>query len=466
MAYASTNPFTGEVVATFPDATDAEVDVALERAQAAFEIWSRTALSERTGVLARAAELILERQEELAALATLEMGKLHTEAMAEVQLCSHIMSYIAQNAEWMLEGEDLRVAPASGHVSVQNEPLGIVFSIEPWNVPFFQALRPFVPNMALGNVVILKHSSIVPQCAAAIVKLLRDAGLPDGVWTNLYLTHPQTERVIADRRVRGVTITGSTEAGRRIAAMAGKAMKKSVMELGGSDAFIVLDAADLDLTVACSVPARLYNGGQVCISAKRMIVVDALYDEFLARMTEAFGAARPGDPNDPQSTLPPMSSQGSADTINAQIEAAIAAGATAVRVGAPIPERGAFVQPIILTDVTRDNPVYYDEIFGPVVMVFRVRDEAEAIALANDSHFGLAGSVWTKDIERGRRVASQIDTGTMCINQPAGGGPDIPTAGTKDSGYGFEFGRFGMLEFARRKIVIIPSPESSSLLTG
>lgn len=455
MPYASTNPYTVENVATFPDATDAQVDAALDRAQAAFEIWSRTPLAERTAVLDRAAELIVARKDALAALATLEMGKLRSEA--EVLLCSHILSYFARHAE------ALPVEPTSGDVSVHNEPLGIVFSIEPWNVPFFQALRPFVPSMALGNVVIRKHASIVPQCAAAIVQLLEDAGLPVGVWSNLYLTHAQTKRVIADNRVRGVTITGSTAVGKRIAALAGQAMKKTVMELGGSDAFIVLEDADLDLVLACAIPAQLYNGGQVCISAKRMIVVDALYDTFLQRFTEALAAVRPGDP---ASTLPPMSSQEAADTVNGQIEAAAAAGATVKRVGIPIPEGGDFVLPAILTGVNLDNPAYDEKIFGPVAMVFRVPDDEAAIALANDSHYGLAGSVWTRDIDRGRRVAARIDTGTVCINQPAGGGADEPTAGTRDSGYGFEFGRLGMLEFARRQVVIVPSVASSSILTG
>lgn len=466
ITYRTVNPYTEEVVAEFPDATDAEVDAALDQAAAAFATWRDTPVAERAAALARASATVAERAEELASLLTLEMGKTAGEARAEVGMASAMLAYFAENAEAFLETERVDVLPTSGDVTIVNGPSGIVLAIEPWNGPYYQAIRPFAPNAALGNVVLLKHSSIVPQSAQAIVDAVNAAGLPAGVFTNIRLTRAQTERVIRDPRVRGVTLTGSTEAGKEIAAIAGSAMKKTVMELGGSDAFVVLDDADLDFTLACAIPARLYNAGQICTSSKRFIVVDAVYDAFVERLFASLAHLHPGDPADPSTTMPPLSSQAQADTVKDQIRRAVEAGATATEVGEPVPARGSFVQPTVLTGVTSDNPVFREEIFGPVPMIFRVADEDEAIALANDSRFGLSGTVWTADVDRGRRVASRLDTGSVYVNQPSGAGADVPMGGVKESGYGFELGRIGMLEFARRTVVTVPIAGSASILTS
>lgn len=464
MTYASTNPYSGQVVAAFDATTDKELDIALDTAAAAFEAWRTTSIAERSRLLERAAEILIERTEPIARLITLEMGKLIGESRAEVQFAASILRYFATKCEEFLAPEQVDVLPTSGDVQIVNEAAGIILAIEPWNAPAYQAIRPFAPNAALGNVVLLKHAPGVPQSAAAIVQAVLDAGVPEGVLTNLYLTNEQSSRVIADPRVRGVTLTGSVTAGKAVAAQAGAHMKKAVMELGGSDAFIVLEDADLDLTLACAAPARLYNAGQICTSSKRMIVVESLYDQFVDRFIASLEGLRPGDPMDSATTLPPLSSIAAADRVRAQITTAVASGATAREVGKPVPDIGSFVQPTVLTDVARDNPAFHEEIFGPVPMIFRVANEEEAIALANDSAYGLAGSVWTRDIERGRAVARRIDTGAVSVNQPSGAGADVPIGGVKDSGFGFELGRAGMLEFARRTVVTTPTAASGSVV--
>jgi succinate-semialdehyde dehydrogenase/glutarate-semialdehyde dehydrogenase len=319
MAYATTNPYTNELLKTFPDATDAEVDEALDKAHAAFLTWRTTSFDQRAKVLFKAAELARARKNELATLNTLEMGKLYRESLWEVEIIAQIFEYYAKNGQRLLAPERLEVDdPAAGDAVVLYQPLGIVLEIEPWNVPFFQVVRPLAPQLMAGNVVLLKHASIVPQCAAAIETLMRDAGLPDGVFTNLYATHAQTERIIADPRVCGVTLTGSEAAGATVAALAGQHIKKSVLELGGSDAMLVLDDADIDQAVRGAILGRLTLSGQACVGDKRMIVADAIYDEFVTALTAAVEALQPGDPMDASTTLAPVSSQGAADTIREQ----------------------------------------------------------------------------------------------------------------------------------------------------
>lgn len=461
MGYASTNPYTGEVVKTFAYATDDEIEAAMAKAGRAFKVWSRTPVAERAAVFARAADLAYGRREELATLATLEMGKTTREGVGEVTgSVVGILRWLAENAERILSPHPLEDPGVPNQVMMTYAPEGIVVSIEPWNVPYYQAIRGFAPAAIAGNVVILKHASIVPQCAAAIVDLLTEAGLPDGVWQNVYATHDQVDRLVTDPRVRAVTLTGSPEVGAHIASLASGALHRSVMELGGSDAFIVLPEADLGAAAQAGVGGRMFLTGQACISPKRMVVVGQdRADAFLAALKQVGEAyLKPGDPSDPGTTLAPLSSQGQADAVAAQIAAAVAGGATATKIGAPVPERGAFVQPTVLTGVTPDNPVYREEIFGPVIILFAVPDEDAAVTLANDSDFGLSGSVWSTDIDHAVDVAQRLDTGQVSINMPTpAGGSGTPFGGVKHSGFGREMGVEGVREFCNIRPITLPA---------
>lgn len=457
MAYQSINPYTNEQTASFPYATDREVDEVLDRAQRAFAVWSAMPIRERAEIFSRGAALIEERAQDLARLDTLETGKLLMEAFGTlVYRAGAILHYLARNGEALLRPQLLPGAMPDRDVLMVPQPQGIILSVEPWNVPYSQAIRGFAPNAIAGNVVILKHASSVPQCAAAIVDLMREAGLPEGVWQNVYATHEQVARIVGDPRVRGVTLTGSAGSGAKIASLAGKALRKTVMELGGSDAFIVLPEVDLDAAVAAGVQGRFSLGGQACVAAKRFIVVEPNYAEFTEKFVAALSRLNPGDPLERSTTFAPMASQGQADEIKGQIARAVAHGATAIEAGPAVPAIGAFVQPTILTNVTRDNPVFYEEIFGPVPMIFSVPDVESAIALANDSQYGLAGSVWGTDVELAADVALKLDTGAVAINQGQAGSSAIPVGGVKNSGYGYELGREGVLEFCNMKRVILP----------
>jgi succinate-semialdehyde dehydrogenase/glutarate-semialdehyde dehydrogenase len=454
MSYQTINPYTNETVATFPDATKEEVDAAIAAAHEAFLSWRDTSFSARTAVLAKAAELLRADKRRYAELLTLEMGKVIGEAEAEVDLSADILQYYADRGESLIETEKVPVAyAAEGEVEIVNQPLGVLLSIEPWNFPYYQVVRVAGPQLLAGNTILLKHASNVPQAAAMFDDLFTRAGLPAGAFKNLYLPHDLTEYVIDDPRVRGVALTGSEEAGSIIAAYAAKAVKKSTLELGGSDAFVVLHDADMDKTVEWAVFGRHWNAGQVCVSSKRMIVVDEVFDEFLAKYRAGVAALKSGDPMDPETTLAPLSSQGAADKLTAQVEEAIAAGAKAETLGDPVPSTGAFFQPTILTGMDSKNPSYYEEFFGPVSIVIRVKDEAEAIAVANDSPFGLGGSVFTKDTKRGEKVARKIDTGMVYVNHPTMVKADIPFGGIKHSGYGHELTNLGIQEFINKKVI-------------
>lgn len=454
MAYATVNPYTGELVKEFPNATDAEVNQALDEGHSAFLKWRETSYAERAQILQKAADLLRKDSRKYAELLTLEMGKVIAEAEAEVELSAQILEYYVKNAETLLKPEKLPVAdPAEGEAVLVHEPLGIILAIEPWNFPYYQIARILAPQLSAGNVLMLKHASNVPQSAAAFEQLMQDAGLPAGCFQNLYATRSQIETILNDPRVHGVALTGSEGAGAVVASQAGKALKKSTMELGGADAFVVLDDADLEKTVKWGVFGRHWNGGQVCVSSKRMIVVESVYDEYLKRYTEGVGALKAGDPMDPATTLAPLSSQGAADEVKEKIQQAVAHGATATEVGPKVPEQGAFVQPTILTNVTPDNPAYYWEFFGPVSMILKAKDEADAIAIANDSPFGLGGSVFTSDNERGKRVANQISTGMVFVNHPTMVKADLPFGGIRRSGYGRELLGLGLKEFVNHKLV-------------
>jgi len=454
MTYATTNPFTGETIKTFPDATDAQVKDAIAKADIAFHVWKRTSFKERARILQNAADILRRDADDYAKLLTLEMGKLISEARAEVELSAKILEYYVENGEKLLADEPLVVAdPAEGEAFLHHQPLGVIFCVEPWNFPYYQVVRISAPQLSAGNTLLLKHASNVPQCAAAMERLFREAGLPDGALRNLYATRPQTELIINDDRVKGVALTGSEGAGAVVAGLAGKAMKKSTLELGGADAFIVLDDADLEKTVKWAVFGRHWNGGQVCVSSKRIIVVDSLYDAFLERYRKGVASLVTGDPFDEETTLAPLSSQSAADDLKKQIGEAVNNGAVAEEVGPPIPNRGAFVQPTILTEVTGDNPARHWEFFGPVSMLFRATNEDDAIRIANDSPYGLGGSVFTQDLERGKEVAKQITTGMVYINHPTKVEADLPFGGVNRSGYGHELIGLGIKEFVNTKLI-------------
>jgi succinate-semialdehyde dehydrogenase/glutarate-semialdehyde dehydrogenase len=452
MAYRSVNPYNDEVLKTYDDIDDDSLESAVARAEAVFETgWSRESIARRAAVLKRAASLMRERSAELARLISLEMGKLINESLGEVALSADILEYYAERGPKMLAPQELVLE--EGEAAVVSEPLGVLFCVEPWNFPYYQLARVAGPSLVLGNVMLVKHASNVPQCAEAFERVLLDAGAPTGVYTNLFATKDQISRLIADPRIKAVALTGSEAAGAVVAAQAGKALKKSTMELGGSDAFIVLEDADLDRAVSWAVWGRLNNTGQCCIAAKRFIVVDKVADEFLKRFKASLRLLKVGDPLDPSTTLGPMSSEGAAQELARQVETAVTHGAKVVIGGRRMQRKGAFIEAGVLTDIAPNNPAFHQEFFGPVAMFFRVEDEKAAIELANDSPYGLGGSVFTKDIERGKRVARQIATGMVFINQATWTAPNLPFGGIKNSGYGRELAELGMQEFVNKKLI-------------
>jgi succinate-semialdehyde dehydrogenase/glutarate-semialdehyde dehydrogenase len=390
----------------------------------------------------------------------MEMGKLIDQAREEVVLSADILEYYAKNAERFLAPQHLD--PRVGDAEVESSPFGVLFGVQPWNFPYYQLARFAAPNLMAGNVVMVKHAGCVPQCAIAFEKLWLEAGAPVGAYTNLLISHDQVNRVIDDPRIKGVALTGSVEAGKLVAARAGQNLKKSTMELGGSDAFIVLEDADLDQTVKWAVWAKMNNTGQCCVAAKRFIVVEELADRFLDKFQTALAALSAGDPMDSTTTLGPLSTEAALRHLLDQVARAVAHGAIVVMGGDRIDRPGAFMQPTILTNIKPDNPAYRDEFFGPVALFFRVRNEDEAVALANDSDFGLGGSVFTSDIARGKRVASRVDTGMMFVNHPTWTSADLPFGGIKNSGYGRELSSMGIQEFVNKKLVRVVSIDAAA----
>jgi succinate-semialdehyde dehydrogenase/glutarate-semialdehyde dehydrogenase len=451
MAYQSVNPFDGKTLETFEELSDKELEKAIETASRCFETWKHTSYASRAAITSKAAAIMRSRVDELARPVTVEMGKLFEQARGEVKLSADIIEYYAKNAEKFLAPEQLH--PATGEAHVESAPLGVLFGVEPWNFPYYQLARFAAPNLMAGNVVMVKHAGCVPRCALAFEKVWKDAGAPAGAYTNLFISYDQVNRVIDDRRIKGVALTGSVEAGRLVAERAGRNLKKSTMELGGSDAFIVLEDADLDKTVEWAVWGKMNNTGQCCVAAKRFIVVEALADRFTSRFQAALEALKPGNPMEPKTTLGPLSTESALVKLVDQVKRAVAEGATLVMGGSRLDRPGAFMQPTILTDIKPGNPAFREEFFGPVALVFRVKDEDEAVALANDSDFGLGGCVFTQDVPRGKRVASRVDTGMMFVNHPTWTTPDLPFGGIKSSGYGRELSSMGIQEFVNKKLV-------------
>lgn len=451
MTYQSFNPATGKLLKKFDELTEVQLEAKLAKASECFAEWKKTSYAERAKIIAKAGTLLHDRVEDLARLMTLEMGKRIDEARGEVEFSAEIMAYYAKNAETFLA--DIQLNPEQGEGHMESTPIGVIFCVEPWNFPYYQLARVAGPHLMAGNALVIKQAGIIPQCAIAFEKILTDAGAPDGLYTNLMISHEQSETVIEDSRIKGVALTGSVSAGRSIAGRAAQALKPTTMELGGADAFIVLEDADMDHALKWAVWGRMYNTGQCCVASKRFIIVESVADQFMSGFKAGLGALEAGDPLDEKTTLGPLSTEQALVDLLEQVDIAVKHGATVVMGGKRLNRAGSYMQPTILTDVTADNPAFRDEFFGPVAMVFRVKDEAAAIALANDSDFGLGGAVFTGNLEAGKRVASAVETGMMFINNLDWLDADLPFGGIKNSGYGRELGDMGIHQFVNKKLV-------------
>ena len=462
MAYQSVNPANGEILRSFDQHTDEQMRSALATADNTYrDIWSTMTIRDRAKIVGGAASLMLERKESLARLTSLEMGKRISEGREEVDLSAAILQYYAENAETFLAPKIIE--SKAGSARLEYSPLGVLIGVQPWNYPYYQLSRFAAPQLMAGNVVLVKHASSVPQCALAFEQLFTDAWSPAGAYTNLFLSNDQVAALIDDPRVRGVALTGSERAGESIASRAGKNLKKSTMELGGSDAFIVLEDCDLKFAVTMAVAGRMYNAGQTCVGSKRFIVVGTRAERFLNAFRDGLKQLKPGDPLDEATTLGPMASDTALSLLLKQVREAVAHGARVFTGGDRLGKTGAYMQPTILTGVTPDNPAYRQEFFGPVALFFTAKDEDEAIAIANDSPYGLGGSVYTTDIEHGKEVASRIETGMVLINYPSMSAPELPFGGIKRSGYGRELSSLGIEEFVNKKLIwVAPAPALAS----
>lgn len=454
MAYQTVSPANNKLIKEYSSHTDADVEAALKTADALYHSdWAKGSIDKRLPVLHKLADLIDSRSEELAKIASVEMGKLIEQSRAEVKLCAQIARYYADNAKQFLA--PVKYPSEMGEAWVEHHPIGVVMAVEPWNFPYYQLMRVLAPNLAAGNPVIAKHASIVPHCAETFAHLVREAGAPDGAWTNLFISSDQVANIIADPRVQGAALTGSEKAGSAVAAQAAKHIKKSTLELGGNDVFVVLDDADLEKAVKIGVNARIANAGQVCTAAKRFIIHEKVAEQFLAQYNEAFKQLKVGDPLDESTTLGPLSSKEALETLTKQVNAAVKNGATLHLGGKPVQREGCFFEPTILTGITRDNPAYFEEFFGPVAQIYVVKNDDEAVKLANDSHYGLGGAVFSKDIERAKKMASRIETGMVWINWLTDTAAELPFGGVKRSGYGRELSDLGIKEFVNQKLVVI-----------
>jgi succinate-semialdehyde dehydrogenase/glutarate-semialdehyde dehydrogenase len=448
-AYAVVNPTTGETVARYDSWTDAQVDEALAAAQAAFEHWRTVPVAERARIVRRAAELHRERRKELAATIVREMGKPFGASVGEADFAADITEFYADHAAEITADQPLTIL-GEGTAVIRRSPLGVLFGIMPWNFPYYQVARFAAPNLVLGNTIILKHSSQCPESAAAIEAIYRDAGLPEGAYINVYVSAEQAATIVADPRIQGVSVTGSERAGAAVAEVAGRHLKKVALELGGSDPFLVLATDDLDAVATAAAEARLDNTGQSCNAAKRFIVVDELYEPFLAKFTAAMSAATVGDPMVRGTKLGPLSSVEAAVRLEGQVDRALAQGATAVIGGS---RDGAFYPPTVLTDVTPEMDAYREEFFGPVGVVYRVADEDAAVKLANDTSFGLGSYVYSNDPEQAARVADRIEAGMVYVNLVLADSPELPFGGVKRSGTARELGLLAADEFVNKKLI-------------
>ncbi|MDX6575342.1 MAG: succinate-semialdehyde dehydrogenase / glutarate-semialdehyde dehydrogenase [Blastocatellia bacterium] len=458
MSIASTNPATGETLKTFEPLNQTQLDEKLQLAHTTFQSYRGTSFAERARTMLRAAEILEAEKKDFARMMTLEMGKPISGAVQETEKCAWVCRYYAENAERHLADEPVKTTATKSFVHFQ--PLGVVLAVMPWNFPFWQVFRFAAPSLMAGNLGLLKHSSNVPQCALAIEDIFRRAGFPEGAFQTLLIGSDLVQTVLEDSRVAAVTLTGSEPAGRSVASIAGKQIKKTVLELGGSDPFIVMPSADLDAAVATAVKARTINNGQSCIAAKRFIVHTQIYDEFEKRFVEVMKALRVGDPLDESTDIGPLATEQILKDLEEQVQVSVAAGAKILTGGQKFKAegdlaRGNFYEPTVLVDIPKGSPAYQDEIFGPVASLFRVANIDEAIALANATSFGLGSAAWTRDDAEGDRFVEELEAGSIFINGMVASDPRLPFGGVKNSGYGRELGAFGVREFVNAKTVWI-----------
>ncbi len=451
--YIVVNPANGDIGSEFAQISDDELAARTSSASTAHESWSKnTTVDERAAFVQRVAELHSERRQQLAEIAVREMGKPISQALGEVDFSSDIYSYYAENAKDFLRDEPITLRAGGGSALIRRTSVGVLLGIMPWNFPYYQVARFAGPNLTIGNTLLLKHAPQCPESAAAIQQIFVDAGLPSGVYNNIYASNQQVERIIADPRIQGVSLTGSERAGAAVAEIAGRNLKKVVLELGGSDPFILLSTRDLSAVVEAAVFARMDNNGQSCNAAKRFVIASKYYEEFVEQFTAAFINIRPGDPIEESTALGPLSSAAAADRLQAQIDRATAEGAVAVGSG----ERsGTYFAPVVLTNVTADNGAYNEEFFGPVAVIHRADSEEQAVTIANDTPFGLGAYVFSDDKEQALRVADRLETGMVFINVVGADGAELPFGGVKRSGFGRELGRLGSEEFVNKKLIRI-----------
>ena len=455
MAYKTINPYTNEVEKEFPNATDEELEAVLAKAHQLYLDWRNDSesLEDRKAILHRVADILRERRTEYATIMSHDMGKLIGEAEGEVDLCADICDYYADKANEFLKPRTLETDAGKAYYIKQST--GVLVAVEPWNFPFYQIARVFAPNFIIGNPMILKDASNCPASAQAFADAVLEAGAPEGSLNNMFISYDQVAKAIADKRVSGVCLTGSERGGMSVAAEAGKNLKKTTMELGGNDAFIILDDADWELVKEVAPQARLYNAGQVCTSSKRFIVMADKYDEFLEVLKDAFSAVHMGDPTDRTTTLAPLNSKSAKEKLEKQVELAVENGAKVYYGNEKVDLPGQFFMPTILTDITPDNPIFNQEMFGPVASVYKVNSEEEAIALANNSSYGLGNTVFGEP-EHAARVAAKIETGMSWINSGWASLPELPFGGVKNSGYGRELSELGFNAFVNEHLVFEP----------
>ncbi|MFF9375496.1 NAD-dependent succinate-semialdehyde dehydrogenase [Streptomyces griseoluteus] len=452
--YRIVNPATGETEREYPTATDAELREALEAADTAQREWATRPPAERAAVLHRVADLYEERKDQLAAIITREMGKPVRQGLGEIDIVVSIYRYYADHGEEFLKEEELDVA-SGGRAVVRKEAVGTLLGIMPWNFPYYQVARFAAPNLMLGNAILLKHAPQCPESALEMERIFQDAGLPKGAYVNIFATNDQIADVIADDRVQGVSLTGSERAGAAVAEIAGRNLKKVVLELGGSDPYLILGVSDMSRVVKNTLQGRMLNAGQACNASKRIIALDEHYDDFAERYTEAIRRIVPGDPTDPGTFMGPLSSEKALETLDEQVQDAVSKGATVLAGGRRMDRPGAWYEPTVLAGITPDMRAYKEELFGPVALLFKVGSEDEAVEFANNSPYGLSASVQTDDDEQAERVAQRLAAGMVFLGGPAGTAAELPFGGVKRSGFGRELGRFGMEEFANHKLIRI-----------